>query len=154
MKLSAIIPLSSLLLAGVAFASSVHNGEGFDPNTGEVLTTEYVQARLDTIVIEDFNIQKVQLSKALAHLDALVEPHGIQILFRPNKSGADPEVNLMTRNMPLSRNLSFMSRQGGYDWWVDSGVIVVGVPESNEALVTEIFPIKKSAIIKNGPSLR
>lgn len=92
----------------------------------------------------DFNIEKAPLSKALAYLDALVEPHGLQILYKPVEGRAEPTVNLKTRSLTLSRNLGFLAAQGAYDWWVDNGVIIVGLPEAGEALVTEFIPIHNS----------
>lgn len=111
-----------------------------------VMTAQYIEARLKTIVIEDFNIQKAELSKVIAYLDTVVEPHGLQIQYRPLKGREEAVVNLKTRELSLSRNLSFLSAQGGYDWWVESGIIVVGLPETKETLITEIIPIQSTTV--------
>lgn len=66
-------------------------------------------ALLDAIVIQDFNIHRVSLSQAIAHLDSVLEPHGLQLLFQKNGE-KDPVVNLKTRNFTLTNNLSYLCK--------------------------------------------
>ncbi|MDP4611782.1 MAG: hypothetical protein NWT02_11380 [Opitutales bacterium] len=46
----------------------------------------------------------------------------------------------------MARNLSFLSQQVGYDWWVEDGVIIVATPESGDALITEFIPVKSTTV--------
>lgn len=117
-----------------------------ETNTKEALWTEAdIEARLKTIIIEDFKIEKAPISKAIAHLDGVLEPYNLQIQFRPTKD-KDPVVQLKTRNLTMARNLSFLSQQVGYDWWVEDGIIIVATPGSGDALVTEIIPVKSTTV--------
>lgn len=144
---SALPLLGILLLSGLAYGESVSKPSETTEVDGEkVLTEQYVEARLNTILIQDFNIHKAELSKAIAYLDTIVKPYGLQILYRPLDGREEPVVDLKTRNLPLSRNLSYLSAQGGYDWWVESGVIVIGLPETRETLITEIMPVQSSTV--------
>lgn len=138
--------LGSLLLTGIMLMTPVSGKITTDTNTKEALWTEAdIEARLKTITVQDFNIEKVPLSQALAHLDSVVEPHGLQIQFRPTKE-KDPVVQLKTRNLTMARNLSFLSKQVGYDWWVEDGIIIVATPGSGDAMVTEIIPVKSTTV--------
>lgn len=109
------------------------------------LTEGEVLALLDAIVIEDFDISKANISKAIDHLDTVMAPHGVQILFEQN-GDKDPIVNLKTRNLSLTNNLSYLCKQGDYAWRVQNGVIVVGAPGAGEQLFTEIFYVKSPTV--------
>lgn len=138
--------LGSLLLSGIMLMTPVSGKVTTETNTKEALWTEAdIEARLKTITVEDFKIEKVPLSQALVHLDNVLEPHGLQIKFRPTKE-KDPVVQLKTRNLTMARNLSFLSQQVGYDWWVEDGVIIVATPGSGDALVTEFIPVKSTTV--------
>ncbi|CAA6694957.1 MULTISPECIES: hypothetical protein [unclassified Lentimonas] len=58
--------------------------------------------------------------------------------------GKDPTVNITTRKLSLSRNLSLMCRQAGCDWTVENGVIMIATPGSGEELQTQIIPISST----------
>ena len=144
MMTKAILLASSLLLLpGLATQASLV--EAPKPSSSPSKTSAYVDARLKSIRITDFKIEHVVFSKALEHLDGVLEPHELQIIFRAYNA-KDPEVSLKTRNLSFADNLSYLCRQAGYDWWVDNGVIIVAQPESNEALVTEIIPINNPTV--------
>ena len=138
-----LLACSLLLLPG--FATQVSLAESTAPSSTPTKTAVYVDARLKSIRITDFKIERVPLSKALEHLDGVLKPHDLQIMFRAYNE-KDPEVTLKTRNLSFANNLSYLCRQAGYDWWVDNGVILVGQPGSNEAMVTEIYPISNPTV--------
>ena len=138
-----IILIGSLLLSGAFMTLPVSGTETTHSTENTNLSERHILARLDTITVDDFKIEKVSLSEALEHLDSIVKPHGMQILFQPIE-GKDPTVNIKTRKLSLSRNLSLMCRQAGYDWTVENGVIMVATPGSGEELQTQIIPISST----------
>ena len=109
------------------------------------LTEADVLSIMDAIVIQDFDISKANLSKVIAHIDTVVAPHGLQILFEKVES-KDPVVNLKTRNLSLTNNLSYLCKQGKYAWRVENGVIIVGAPGAGQQLFTEIFYVKSPTV--------
>ena len=109
------------------------------------LTEGDVLSLLDAIVIQDFDISKANLSKAIAHIDSVVAPHGLQILFE-QVEGKGPLVNLQTRNLSLTNNLSYLCKQGNYAWRVENGVVIVGAPGASQQMFTEIFYVKSPTV--------
>ncbi len=108
-----LLACSLLVLSG--FTVNVSLAESLN-HTPETLKTEaYIEARLKSIHVTDFNIERVPLSEALEHLDSVLAPHDLQIMFRPY-ADKDPEVRLKTRNLSFANNLSFLYKQAGYDW--------------------------------------
>lgn len=107
------------------------------------MTSRDIEMYMNAMVVEKFNIDKVELKDALNHLDEIVKPYGMQIHYRPHNE-SERVVSLKTRELTMSKNLSFLCRQVGYDWWVDNGVIIVGLAGSDETLVTEIIPISST----------
>ncbi|WP_269523155.1 hypothetical protein [Coraliomargarita parva] len=146
MQNSTIVLLSVALLSSTATVTPLLSNSTNSPAPQhQNLTEAEVETRLETIIIEDFKMAKIPLSKALEQLDAITEPHGIQIVFR-KIDDRDPIVDLKTRNLSLARNLSFLSQQCGYDWTVDMGVVIVAQPGTNEALVTDIIPVRSPTV--------
>lgn len=147
MKRAHCLLISSVLLFQIALGESVVTPKVTtgSQEDGKVLSNHEVDAYLKAMVVQQFNIEKANLKDALNHLDKIIEPYGMQILFRPHKE-EELKVNLKTRNLNMARNLSFLCRQVGYDWWVDDGVIIVGMMDSDEALVTEFIPVNSSTV--------
>ena len=134
-----IILIGSLLLSGVFMNAAPVLGTETNINLSE----RHRLARLDTITVDDFKIEKVTLSQALEHFDSIIKPYGMQVIFQPIE-GKDPTVNIKTRKLSLSRNLSLMCRQAGYDWTVENGVIMIATPGSGEELQNQIIPISST----------
>ncbi|MGJ8641406.1 MAG: hypothetical protein ACSHYA_18600 [Opitutaceae bacterium] len=148
MKGTYCILLSSLLLVQASFGELVTSENPAAKESKTVMiSNQEAEAYMNAIVIEDFYIHQADLGEALKHLDEIVKPHGLQIQFRPTKD-EKRVVNLKTRDLSMSKNLSYLARQVGYDWWVDEGVIIVGTAGSNEALVTEFIPINSTTARK------
>lgn len=138
------ILIGSLLLAGGSFVTPVFANDTQSTTSANVsLSDPYILARLDSITVDDFKIEKTTLSQALEHFDSVVKPYGMQVIFQPIK-GRDPGVNIKTRKLSLSRNLTLMCQQGGYDWTVENGIIMVATPGSGQRLETQIIPIKST----------
>lgn len=104
-----------------------------------------VNAYMNAMVVNDFNIHRVQFSQAIDYLDSIIAPFGLQLYFHQTDD-RDPIVDLKTRKLTMSRNLSFLCQQAGYDWWVEDGIIIIAEPGSDEALITEIIPIHSTTV--------
>lgn len=144
MKLPLNLFITSLLFSGIVFGEPVIEETSTD-NTIRIttLSNAEVEAYMNAMIVQDFSIDRVQLITALEQLDEIVAPFGLQILFLPDASKSKV-VTLKTRDLTMAKNLSYLCRQVGYDWWVDEGVVVVGFPGSNEAMVTDIIPLKST----------
>ncbi|MGB0743611.1 MAG: hypothetical protein ACPGSB_03705 [Opitutales bacterium] len=154
-----IVLLSSILLLQVAQSESVtsqpaqpsqqtqpsQQAQPSQQTETKVLSNQEVEAYMEAMVVEKFNIHRANLKDALKHLDDIIEPYGLQILFRPH-ADESIKVSLKTRDLSMGRNLSFLCRQVGYDWWVDEGVIIVGMLDSDETLITEFIPVSSSTV--------
>ena len=148
-------PLNTTLLASLtmitltavtpSFATTIQSSETYRSETQNTtpanLTEGEVLALLDAISIQDFDIHKAKLSSALAHIDEVMAPHGVQILFE-QVGDNDPIVKLKTRNLSLTNNLSYLCKQGSYAWRVENGVVVVGAPGAGEQMFTEIYSLR------------
>lgn len=145
MRRTHCILISSLLLFQVASSEPVATAqEAVDSQApAPELTNQDVELYMKAMVVEKFNIERVDLKAALSHLDEIIAPYGMQIQYQPHND-AKRVVSLKTRSLTMSKNLSFLCQQVGYDWWVDNGVIIVGLAGSDEALVTEIIPVTSS----------
>lgn len=136
--------IGSLLLTGGSFVAPVIANDSTPLSSADVSLSEaHILARLDSITVDDFNIRKTTLSQALDHFDSVIKPYGLQVIFQPIE-GSDPAVNIKTRKLSLSRNLTLMCQQGGYSWTVENGVIMVATPGSGEPLETQLIPIKST----------
>ena len=146
MKKLNILLSTSLILFGITAVTPVL-AETTESSRTQLtnLTEGEVLALMDVIVIQDFNIEKVSLSQAIAHLDTVLEPHGLQLLFERNGT-TDPVVNLKTRSLSLTNNLSYLCKQGSYEWRVESGVVVIGPRGAGEQMFTEIFYINSPTV--------
>jgi len=140
--------LSAILFTGVVLSGSFAVAETPAPPSRTYVTEDEIHQRLDTIRVEDFQISKLTLSQAIQRLDGVVQPYGVQIVFE--KAGdKDPVVNLKTRGLSFSRNLTFLCKQAGYSWSVEAGVVVVALPGTfNEdgPLVTEFISVKSPTV--------
>jgi len=133
--------ISSILLTGSLFGDTVEQDSS---NISEnYLSEAEVNAYLKAIVVEDFDFHRATFSEALEKLDEVVAPFGLQILFR-QYGERNTTVSLKTRNLSLSKNLTYLCQQAGYDWWIEEGIVVVAAPGSNDALVTEIIPLRST----------
>ncbi|NQY31620.1 MAG: hypothetical protein HRT56_00435 [Coraliomargarita sp.] len=145
MKLITSSLISSLLLSGTLFASSVVTTDSERTPAG--MSDLDAQAYMNAIVVEDFHFHQAKFAEAVQKLDEVVSPYGLQILLRETKP-ADTLVSLKTRDLNMAKNLTYLCKQAGYDWWIEEGVIVVAVPGSNEVLVTEIIPLRSTTATK------
>lgn len=146
MKGTYCLILSSILLVQVTLGEPVNTDVSSAAKTTPTqMSDQQVRAYMDAIVVEKFDIHHADLEKSLNHLDEIIKPHGLQIQFRPNKE-AERIVSLKTRNLSMSKNLSYLCRQVGYEWWAEGGLIIVGPIGSNEALITEFIPIKSTTV--------
>lgn len=120
MKRNYCILISSILLFQVAQSEPVATPEKSSETSALSLTNRDVEMYMNAMVVEKFNIEKVELKAALTHLDDIIKPYGMQIHYRPHNE-SERQVSLKTRDLTMSKNLSFLCKQVGYDWWVDNG---------------------------------
>ena len=144
MKGTNCLILSSLLLVQVTFGELVNTDlSSAAKTTPTQMSDQQVRAYMDAIVVEKFNIHHADFEKSLNHLDEIIKPHGLQIQFQPHKE-TKRIVSLKTRDLSMSKNLSYLCRQVGYEWWADGGLIIVGPIGSNEAMITEFIPLNST----------
>lgn len=129
--------------------------------SGWGLTEDEVQAKLDAIQVAEFRCKDEPLSEAIKSLEALsvqldsskVAPKGVRMVVRDADS--DPLVTIRLRSLSMSQVLRFVCSAVAFEWTIESGMVVVrplatgvSVDESGDGLVTEVFPVQSSTVIR------
>jgi len=114
-----------------------------------------LRRKIETIVIPVVSFSNVELGRALAALGALAEeydatglaPKGANIVLL-DPANANPALSITLRNLTLKRILDFVTDAAGYQYSLDPDAIVVRPGGERTALVTEVFPVTRSTLIR------
>ena len=114
-----------------------------------------LQRKLETISIPAVNFTNVELNRVVSALSALAEefdltgepPKGVNIVLL-DPANANPTVSITLRNLTLKRILDFVTDMVGYQYEVQADAVVLRPGGERTVLVTEVFPITQSTVIR------
>ena len=114
-----------------------------------------LRGKLEAIHVPAVTFTNVELPRVLRALSAMAEefdqtggtPKGVNIVLL-DPANANPAVTIALRNLPLKRVLDFVTDVVGYQYEVQADAVVVRPAGERTTLVTEVFPLTRSTVIR------
>jgi general secretion pathway protein D len=150
----------SLLLQEVANAwqrPGVYIEKERESTTANRSDSAALAAKLESILIPSVSFSGVELGRVISTLSAFSEEFdpsnsgtkGVNLVLTNQLPGATvPQVNITLRNLSLKRILDIITQNVGYQYEIQSDLILVRPSGDNVNLTTEEFPVSKSALTR------
>ncbi|HTX64755.1 MAG TPA: hypothetical protein VMD31_03215 [Opitutaceae bacterium] len=128
---------------------------GAAPPAGAEAGAPPLQRKLEAIVVPAVNFTNLELSRVVAALNAVAEqcdaagsaPRGVNIVL-VDPANANPVVTITLRNLSLKRVLDLVMDAAGYQYEVQADAVVIRPGGERTALVTEVFPVARSTVLR------
>jgi general secretion pathway protein D len=122
-----------------------------------------LQRKLEAITVPLVNFTSLEFNRVVGALNAVAEqcdtgggPKGVNIVL-VDPANANPAVTITLRNLSLKRVLDLVTDAAGYQYEVQADAVVIRPGGERTALVTEVFPVARSTVLRitgagrNGP---
>jgi general secretion pathway protein D len=111
--------------------------------------------KLEAISIPAVSFANVELKRVISALNAVAEefdttggqPKGVNIVLL-DPANANPPVTITLRHLPLRRVLDLVTEAAGYQYEVQADAVVVRPGGERNTLVTEVFPVARSTVLR------
>jgi general secretion pathway protein D len=114
-----------------------------------------LREKLNAISIPAVSFTNVELNRVVSALSALAEefdttagkPAGVNLVLL-DPANANPPVTITLRNLTLKRILDFVTDAVGFQYDVEADAVVLRPGGERFPLVTEVFPVTRSTVIR------